>query len=75
MVARTAEQNLPLLAQGPGCALYAVLDAIVDGFMPILETYQAEMEDLESAVFAAQWKRSTLRRLYGMQRERTSCPR
>lgn len=28
VVARTAEQNLPLLAQGPGCALYAVLDTI-----------------------------------------------
>ncbi|EQD69986.1 metal ion transport protein, partial [mine drainage metagenome] len=70
-VRRAAEQNPPLLAQGPGYALYAVLDAIVDGFMPILETYQAELEDLESAIFAAQWKRSTLRRLYGMQRELT----
>ncbi|WP_297919688.1 hypothetical protein [Metallibacterium sp.] len=28
VVARTAEQNLPLLTQGPGYALYAVRDAI-----------------------------------------------
>ena len=70
-VRRAAEQNPALLAQGPGYALYAVLDAIVDGYMPILETYQAELEDLESAIFARQWQRGTLKRLYGMQRELT----
>lgn len=70
-VRRAAEQNPALLAQGPGYALYAVLDAIVDGYMPILETYQAELEALESAIFARQWQRGTLKRLYGMQRELT----
>jgi len=70
-VRHAAEQNPALLAQGPGYALYSVLDAIVDGYMPVLETYQAELEDLESAIFARQWKRGTLKRLYGMQRELT----
>jgi magnesium transporter len=73
-VRRAAEQNPPLLAQGPGYALYAILDAIVDGFMPILASYQdelEELEELEGAIFATQWQRGTLRRLYGMQRELT----
>lgn len=70
-VRRAAEQTPHLLAQGPGYALYAVLDAIADGFMPIVEAYQAELEDLEDRIFAKHWKRSTLKRLYAMQRELT----
>lgn len=70
-VRRATEQTPHLLAQGPGYALYAILDAIADGFMPIVEAYQAELEDLEDKIFATNWKRSTLKRLYAMQRELT----
>ena len=64
-VRRNAEQTPALLAQGPGYALYAVLDAIVDGYLPIVEAYRAELEELEGEIFARQW------RLYAMQRELT----
>jgi magnesium transporter len=51
--------------------LYAVLDAIVDGYLPIVEAYRAELEELEGEIFARQWRRGTLKRLYAMQRELT----
>ena len=70
-VRRNAEQTPALLAQGPGYALYAVLDAIVDGYLPIVEAYRAELEELEGEIFARQWRRGTLKRLYAMQRELT----
>lgn len=70
-VRRNVEQTPALLAQGPGYALYAVLDAIVDGYLPIVEAYRAELEELESEIFARQWRRGTLKRLYAMQRELT----
>ena len=70
-VRRAAEQTPALLAQGPGYALYAVLDAIVDGYLPIVEAYQGELEELEGEIFAKQWRRGTLKRLYAMQRELT----
>ena len=70
-VRRSAEQTPALLAQGPGYALYAVLDAIVDGYLPIVEAYRTELEELEGEIFARQWRRGTLKRLYAMQRELT----
>ena len=70
-VRRAAEQAPALLAQGPAYALYAVLDAIVDGYLPIVEAYQGELEELEGDIFAKQWRRGTLKRLYAMQRELT----
>ncbi|MGA8010101.1 MAG: magnesium and cobalt transport protein CorA, partial [Thiomonas sp.] len=70
-VRRAAEQTPALLALGPGYALYAVLDAIVDGYLPIVEAYQGELEELEGEIFARQWRRGTLKRLYAMQRELT----
>lgn len=70
-VRRNAEETPALLALGPGYALYAVLDAIVDGYLPMIEAFQAELDDLEGAIFARHWKRGTLKRLYAMQRELT----
>ena len=66
---RSAEQSPELLGLGPSYALYAVLDFIVDNLMPIVDAYRAELRELEGDIFAAQWKRDSIRRLYEMQRE------
>ncbi len=57
------------LAYGPSYALYAVLDFIVDNYLPIVQDFKQELHALEQDVFAEAYKRDTIKRLYDMQRE------
>lgn len=66
------EQTPALLAQGPSFALYAVLDYIVDNFMPIVSGLQAELRELEEDIFEDEFKRETIERLYHLKRELVS---
>jgi len=56
------------LSKGPGFALYAVMDFIVDNYMPVLDGLQARFDDLESAIFANRPSRQTLEGLYELKR-------
>ena len=66
---RACEQTREHLALGPSYALYAVLDFIVDNFLPIVQDFKQELQELEQEVFAEDYRRSTIKRLYDMQRE------
>jgi len=57
------------LAKGPGFALYAVMDHIVDNYMPVLDGLQARFDALESAIFTNHPSRKTLEGLYQLKRE------
>jgi len=57
------------LAKGPGFAMYAVMDFIVDNYMPVLDGLQTRFEALESAIFANQPSRQTMESLYELKRE------
>ncbi|MFB7665433.1 magnesium/cobalt transporter CorA [Kitasatospora sp. NPDC056138] len=46
------EKEQELLALGPVAVLYAIADAVVDGYLDIAYTLQAELDDLEAEVFA-----------------------
>jgi magnesium transporter len=68
--ARKACENTPeLMAHGPSYALYSILDFIVDNLLPIVRASREELEQLEKDIFAETFKRSTVRRLYNMQRD------
>ncbi|MEO7050578.1 MAG: magnesium/cobalt transporter CorA [Rhodanobacter sp.] len=68
--ARRACENSPeLLTNGPACGLYRVLDFIVDNLLPIVRDFREELELLEQDIFAETFKRSTVHRLYDMQRD------
>ncbi|TAL96275.1 MAG: magnesium and cobalt transport protein CorA [Rhodanobacter sp.] len=68
--ARRACENAPeLLAHGPSYGLYGVLDFIVDNLLPIVRDFREELEQLEQDIFAETFKRSTVHRLYDMQRD------
>ncbi len=54
--------------QGTDYLAYAVLDAIVDGFFPVLERYGEQLEDLEEEVIAKP-TRKTLQKIYQLRRE------
>lgn len=54
--------------QGADYLAYALLDAIVDGFFPVLEKYGEGIEELEEEVIF-QPTRQTLQKIYKMRRE------
>ena len=66
---RTCEHTPALLALGPSYGLYGVLDFIVDNLLPIVRDFREELQHLEQDIFAETFKRSTVRRLYDMQRD------
>jgi magnesium transporter len=66
---RTCEHAPDLLANGPSYGLYGVLDFIVDNLLPIVRDFREELQQLEQDIFAETFKRSTVRRLYDMQRD------
>ncbi|MVF24099.1 magnesium/cobalt transporter CorA [Methylocaldum sp. BRCS4] len=67
--ARVRCESMPqLLAKGSGFALYAVLDLIVDNFMPVVEHYQSLLEKLEEDIFENRLHRDAMERLYDLKR-------
>ncbi|MDX2273195.1 MAG: magnesium/cobalt transporter CorA [Cyanobacteriota bacterium] len=54
--------------QGSDYLAYAILDALIDSFFPILETYDVKLEDLEEEA-ADQPTRQTLSCIYEVKRE------
>jgi magnesium transporter len=66
---KSCEQNRELLSLGPSYALYAVLDFIVDNFMPIVGSFKTELHELEQEIFAETFKREVVERLYLLKRE------
>ena len=66
---RTCEQAPEHLAMGPSYALYSILDYIVDNYLPIVQDFKEELQDLEHDVFSDAANRDVTRRLYDMQRE------
>lgn len=65
------ERDPELMALGPAFALYAVLDSIVDNYLPIVDEFRSTLEALEQDVFSETYRRGTIRRLYELKRELT----
>ena len=71
IVRQKLEREPELLAMGPAVALHGVLDFIVDNYQPIVRDFQDELDDLEALVFAEEYSRHTIRRLYTLRKELT----
>lgn len=65
------EREPELLLHGPGAALYAVLDMVVDNFRPIVDEFSQELNLLEQDVFAEDFRKGTVQKLYDLKRELT----
>ena len=63
-----------LLARGPDFLLYAITDGIVDGYFPVLDAIEDEIDEIQDAVIArpTTW---TLERLFTLKRELISLRR
>jgi magnesium transporter len=65
------EREPDLLALGPAYALYAVLDFIVDNYLPLVSEFRDALNALEQDVFAETFRRDTIVKLYELKRELT----
>lgn len=67
-VRRRCELEPDLLKHGPAYVLYALMDAIVDRYFPLIDTLSREIEDIEERIFATQTTRATIEALYLFKR-------
>jgi magnesium transporter len=58
-----------LLSKGPGFVLYALMDFIVDQYLPIVEALEEKLETLEEEIFGEQFNRQTTSRIYQLKRD------
>jgi magnesium transporter len=61
------EEEPELLRQGSGFVLYALMDAVVDRYFPVLDSLEGELENLELQMFEGGLARRSLRELYGLK--------
>ena len=61
------EREPKMLAQGSGYVLYALMDAVVDRYFPIIDRLETELEALEERIFTKGAGRSNIRRLYRLK--------
>ncbi len=66
-VRRRMEETPELLRLGPEAVLYAILDAVVDGYAPVVEGVQNDIDEIETEVFSGDPEVS--RRIYELSRE------
>lgn len=63
------EREPDLLRQGAGFVLYAIMDAVVDRYFPVIEDIEAELEAIEERIFAKGSARRNIEQLYELKRK------
>lgn len=71
IVREKLEREPEILKLGPSVALHGVLDFIVDNYEPIVDDFEEELDDLEHAIFADDFRKETVQRLYTLRKELT----
>ena len=61
------EHEPELLCQGSGFVLYALMDAVVDRYFPIIDALESELEAIEEHIFGTGNARSNIERLYALK--------
>ena len=67
-VRESVEGNPELLQHGPGAVLHAIVDRVVDDYVPALEGLRVDIEEVENDVFSPE-RRSSAQRIYFLKRE------
>ena len=63
------EREPHLLRQGAGFVFYALMDAVVDRYFPVLDAIETELENIEEHIFIKGSARSNIERLYVLKRK------
>jgi magnesium transporter len=67
-----AEREPQLLRQGSGYVLYALMDAVVDRYFPVLDAVEAELERVEEQLFSGRSPRQNIEALYYVKQKLTT---
>lgn len=68
-VRKRCEEEPELLRHGAGYVLYALMDAVVDRYFPVLDAVETELEEVEQRIFAHQTERASIEALYGIKQK------
>jgi magnesium transporter len=68
-VRERSEREPQLLKHGPAFVFYALLDAVVDRYFPIIDTLETELEAVEAKIFEPGTSQSNIQRLYELKRD------
>jgi magnesium transporter len=63
------EREPQQLEKGPAFVLYALIDAVVDRYFPVIEALETELETIEDQIFSQGAQRSNIERLYQLKRK------
>jgi magnesium transporter len=66
-VRERCQREPELLKNGPGFVLYAVMDAVVDRYFPIIDALEVELEAIEQRIFDKGAARENIRHLYELK--------
>ena len=64
-----AEREPHLLRHGPAFVFYALMDAVVDRYFPIIDALETDLEAIEDQIFEPHLGRANIERLYALKRK------
>jgi magnesium transporter len=68
-VRHRAELEPELLCHGSAYVLYALMDAVVDRYFPVIDSLSEDIEEIEKRIFADQTTRASIEALYGLKQK------
>lgn len=68
-VRRRCEHEPQLMQHGAGFVLYALMDTVVDRYVPILDGLMDEFEDVETRIFSGPSTRANVEQAYSLKRK------
>ncbi len=75
LVRARLERSPELLARGPAAVLYAVLDQVVDDYLPVMAGLEDDIDEIEDQLFGDDDDEAVARRIYDLSREVVSFQR
>ena len=69
VVRERAEREPHLLQSGPAYVFYALMDAVVDRYFPIIDSLETELEAVEDQIFEPGTSQANIQRLYQLKRD------
>ena len=66
---RGLEANAERLSEGPDYVLHAILDFVVDGYLPIMEGLETAMQEMEESAIDEFPSSATIRRIFRLRRQ------
>ena len=71
-VRERCERDPQMLELGAGFVFYALMDAVVDRYFPVIDSLESELEAIEEQIFTKGAARHNIERLYALKRKATT---